>query len=137
MTPVPTPTPQSVGNLLKSIQLELELESTPVPTPVIEKYLTPVPTPTPNYQKTESTPGMTPTPDSESPIFGQRFPLASAKEQPRRYFLLQHLTVNMRYPRHTTDYKETHGLVMISFGNRKANTETDTTKCIISQLHIR
>ncbi len=34
-----------------------------------KKYLTLVPTLTPNCQKTESTPGMTPTPESESPVF--------------------------------------------------------------------
>ncbi len=45
------------------------LTPTPVPTPVVKKKVTPVPTPTPVSQKLESTPGLTPTPESESPIF--------------------------------------------------------------------
>ncbi len=57
LTPTPVPTPI----IMKCL--------TPIPTPVIKKFLTPVPTLTPNCQKTESTPGMTPTPESESPIF--------------------------------------------------------------------
>ena len=55
LTPIPTPTP--VATKLTT------------PTPVAKKLMTPVPTPTPNCQKTESTTGMTPTPESESPIF--------------------------------------------------------------------
>ncbi len=45
------------------------MHMTPAPTLVVKKELTPIPTPTPMWPKMESAPGLTPTPESESPIF--------------------------------------------------------------------